>query len=254
MAAFADPPADPSADPPTLAGLGTQLYDAVFHDDVRSVLIASQQEAATADKALRIRLRFNDDTAALATLPWEILFDPLHKQYLVLSEARPIVRYLALPRPKPPLVVQPPLRILAVLANARDHVPLDIEGEWQAVTAALGGLVADGKVVLERLESPTRRGLQERLMGDPVHVLHFVGHGAFDTGRGQGLLAFEDAGRRCRSRGGRGAGPAPAEPQLAAADLSERVRGRHRGVGQCLCRGGADARAPRHSRGAGHAG
>ena len=183
-----------STGPPTLAGLGSQLFDAVFRDDVRSVLIASQQEAAAAGKPLRIRLRFSDDTAALATLPWEILFDPLHHQYLVLSEARPIVRYLALPRPKPPLVIQPPLRILAVLANARDHLPLDIEGEWQAITAALADLVAGGKVVLERLASPTRRGLQERLMGDPVHVLHFVGHGAFDTGRGQGLLAFENAG------------------------------------------------------------
>ena len=35
--------------------------------------------------------------------------------------------------------------------------------------------------------------LQERLLGEPVHILHFVGHGVFDESSQAGSLALEDA-------------------------------------------------------------
>jgi hypothetical protein len=186
------PPQGPAAEPPDLRELGGRLYDAVFRDQVRSVLVASQKEAEAAGQHLRIRLRFSDDAAGLATLPWEILFDPEQQQFLALSEARPIVRYLALPRPRPALVVKPPLSILVVLASPTDHVPLDLEQEWQAIETALADLRADEKVRLERLAAPTLEALQGRLLGEPVHVLHFVGHGLYEPDQAGGLLLFED--------------------------------------------------------------
>jgi len=180
------------AEPADLRELGTRLYDAVFRDEVRSVLVASQREAEAAQQHLRIRLRFSNDAVELATLPWEILFDPEQEHFLALSEARPILRYLPLPRPRPALKVEPPLSILAVLASPADHVPLDVEQEWQAMETALADLQADDKVRLERLATPTLDALQQRLMGELVHVLHFVGHGIYEPDRGESMLLFED--------------------------------------------------------------
>ncbi len=47
---------------------------------------------------------------------------------------------------------------------------------------------------VERLEKPGLEALQMRLRsGGPYHVLHFVGHGAFDEQNQDGLLVFEDS-------------------------------------------------------------
>ncbi len=88
-----------NAPPPVdLHALGEQLYVSVFREEVRSVFVASQTSADEQGQHLRIRLRFSDDAVDLATLPWEILFDPEQQCFLALAEARPILRYLSLPR------------------------------------------------------------------------------------------------------------------------------------------------------------
>ena len=184
--------------PPDLRQLDSQLYDNVFSGEVHSVLVASQTAAEAAGSDLRIRLRFSDDAAALATLPWEILFDAEQQHFLALSESRPILRYLSLPRPRPALMVEPPLSILAVLASPSDHNALNVEQEWSAMENALADLRADGKVHLERLATPSFDVLRQRLMGDPVHVLHFVGHGVYDSAAGEGQPLFEETTGRGR--------------------------------------------------------
>ena len=68
-----------------------------------------------------------------------------------------------------------------------------MEREWQAIQDALAGLTADGKFVLERLATPSLAALQDRLLGEPVHILHFVGHGVFDEASQAGCLVLEDA-------------------------------------------------------------
>ncbi len=86
---------------PNLRDLGGRLYNAIFQEAMHSVLVSSQAEAERAGHALRIRLRFSEDAVELATLPWEILFDPQQQHFLALSERRPILRYLSLPRARP---------------------------------------------------------------------------------------------------------------------------------------------------------
>jgi hypothetical protein len=155
------------------------------------------------DNATGLRLRFHEDAAELATLPWEILYDGGQERFLALSESLPIVRYLSLPRPRPALVTEPPLRILVVPASPDGLDALNLEGEWQVLAEALAGLVDDGKVVLERLASPTPSALQGRLLGDPVHVLHFVGHGVFDEESKQGMLVLADERNQPKLMGAR---------------------------------------------------
>lgn len=52
----------------SLDDAGDELYEAIFQGEVRDVLVASQREAADNQTGLRLRLRFNEDAAELATL------------------------------------------------------------------------------------------------------------------------------------------------------------------------------------------
>ncbi len=176
-----------------LASLGRQLFEAVFRDNVHALLVTSLTSVAQEGAGLRLRLRFEEDAADLATLPWETLYDHGQGHFVGLGEQSPILRYLSLPRSRSALLVEPPLRVLAVLASPPGLAPLDIDREWQLVQDALAGLTAEGKFVLERLATPSLAALQERLLSEPVHILHFVGHGVFDEASQTGGLALEDA-------------------------------------------------------------
>lgn len=179
---------------PALEAAGTRLFDALFCASVGDCLRSSL--AAIDDKTLRINLRFNN-AAELAALPWELLYDPKQQRFLALSEQTPITRYLALPLPPAPLSVEPPLRVLAVLANPIDTgSAASVEVEWQNLELVLAGLLLQQQVVLERLDQPTWPALQNYLREHRVHVLHFVGHGAFDRKRQEGGLLFENEARQ----------------------------------------------------------
>lgn len=186
------PGAHPAGLPPE--EFGRQLYQALFAGTTGERLADSRKAAAQ----LRLNLRLTE-TPELANLPWEFLFDPVQRRFLALSEETPIVRYLDLPVGEPALAVQPPLRILALLAGPADHPPLlDLDREWAALEKALAPTQATGLLVLERLENPTLARLHERLAAGPVHIFHFAGHAAYDnaTGSGHLILPGEDGNAR----------------------------------------------------------
>ena len=185
--------ADDTGSAASLTDVGTRLFEAIFQDKVQTLLAASLSSVAQEGAGLRLRLRFEKDAAGLATLPWETLYDPTQGHFVGLGEQSPILRYLSLPRSRSALLVEPPLRVLVVLSSPADLPPLNLEREWQAIQDALAGLTADGKFVLERLTTPTLAALQDRLLGEPVHILHFVGHGVFDEAAQAGCLVLEDA-------------------------------------------------------------
>ena len=185
--------ADDTGPAASLTGLGSRLFAAVFRDKVATLLAASLSSVAQEGAGLRLRLRFEEDAAGLAALPWETLYDPGQGHFVGLGEQSPILRYFSLPRSRSALLVEPPLRVLAVLAGPAGLAPLNLDREWQTIQGALAGLVADDKFVLERLATPSLAALQERLSGEPVHILHFVGHGVFDEASQNGSLVLEDA-------------------------------------------------------------
>src|SRR5262249_60766868 len=80
---------------------GQALSDALIADEVGNVFDVSRARSAEAGTGLRIRLWF--DTAALAALPWEFMFDERSGDFVCLSEATPIVRYLRAGQPPRPL-------------------------------------------------------------------------------------------------------------------------------------------------------
>lgn len=178
------------ADAPTSAAqeLGGELFAAFFHDELRDVLVASRSRCPD---GLRIRIDLSE-APALTGIPWELLYDRLGNRHLALSERTPVVRYLQLAGTVAPLVVNGPLRILAVLASPSGLQPLDVEPEWEGMSAELAPQVDAGLVALDRLERPTTGDLHRYLRTHEVHVLHFVGHGSFDTAIQDGVLCLED--------------------------------------------------------------
>lgn len=90
----------------------------------------------------------------------------------------------------------PPLRVLVVVANPADTVPLDADRERGRIETALGPLADAGCVETHWLSPPTWRALQRALRRGEYHIFHFVGHGDFDRLREEGQLIFEDTQRR----------------------------------------------------------
>lgn len=167
---------------------GAALYDALLVGDIRTAFELSRHEADRHDKGLRIKLRIQDPT--LAALPWEFLYDRAQDEFVALSTHTPIVRYLDLPRAIQPLPVSPPLRILGLVASPTDLPPLNVERERQRVERALSDVQHRGLVELTWLEGGSWRDLQRAMRHGPWHILHFVGHGRFDSNLDEGCLAF----------------------------------------------------------------
>lgn len=170
---------------------GTRLFDAVFQGEVRGCFRSSLDQIERQRGALRLRLRFAD-APELADLPWEYLYYTSRRRFLAISAESPIVRYLDLPEPITPLVVNPPLRILTMISSPIGYPELDVEREFTNLHKAIGELEALSVVVLERMEKPTLSALQRQLRRGDYHVFHFIGHGAFDPQSDEGVLVLEN--------------------------------------------------------------
>jgi hypothetical protein len=182
----------PGAGGATLERAGAELFHTVFQGELLKAFQGCLAKAK-GGPGLRIRLRLND-APQLAGLPWEYLYDPDGQGFLALSARTPVVRYLELSEELSTLLVEPPLRVLAVISTPRGYRELDAaDEEWRRLCLALEPLRRGGLIEIERLAHPTPAALEERLRtGKPVHVLHFVGHGGFSELRGEGVLIFED--------------------------------------------------------------
>ena len=141
---------------------------------------------------LRLRLRLTD-TPQLAGLPWEFLYIRRENRFLAWSSRTPVVRYLDLPDPPRPVTVTGPLRLLVMISSPTNsnYPALDVEREWAALTGALAGPRADGRVVVERLTA-NMSALRQRLRREEFHVFHFMGHGGYRSDWRDGVLIMED--------------------------------------------------------------
>jgi hypothetical protein len=185
------------------------LFESLLGDgSIGSLFTRSLMIAAQADASLRLRLRI--DTPRLAQLPWELLWDPGEKEFLLLSRKRPtvsLVRYPQQGRALVPLTVKPPLEVLGLIAAPRQLPGINVARERERIDTALQPLVDEGVVRVTWLDGgPTWHDLQQALSQREWHILHFIGHGGFDTRQGEGLvyLADEDAPDAARALSARG--------------------------------------------------
>ena len=171
--------------------MGERLFGAAFAGDLGPCLVESIRTARTdQNKGLRVRLHLAD-APELGRIPWEFLFSDFLDRYLALSSDTPVVRYLDVPSAVDPLPVTLPLRVVVVVSDPVDAPGLDVKRETELLQATTADLQKSGLLSLEFLEAATLSNLQHRLY-EPMHVFHFIGHGAYDDKLRQGTLLFED--------------------------------------------------------------
>ncbi|MDN5798354.1 MAG: CHAT domain-containing protein, partial [Intrasporangium sp.] len=170
-------------------------------------LRSSQHVAATRDVGLRLRLRF-PGTPELASLPWELLYDPERHRFPCRLSGYPTIRVVDVPEPITPLTLSGPIRMLVVISSPTDLHPLDVEAEWRRLQTALEPLAGAGRIDVVRLDRASLDSLRTEVTGGEFHVFHFIGHGGVDLDTGEGLLAFTGA-----------TGRAQLEPSSHLADL-----------------------------------
>lgn len=149
--------------------------------------------AVTANRPVRFSLLVN--TRKLP-VPWETLWNPTSKQFLVLDASLPFARS-AVTRSTLRSGTRP-IRVLIMISAAEelDGRPLariDDVSEWLAIQKAFEPLIAAGLIELKRVESGNRADLI-RHAAEGFDVFHFIGHGDVDKA-GEGYLVFTEDGK-----------------------------------------------------------
>ena len=169
-----------------LREVGERLFESTFSGDIGATYRTSRAIAAERGTGLQLSLRLT--APGLAALPWESLFDPHSDVYLCRKE--PLVRQVSAPYSPPVLELEPPLRILAMAASPRGLPLLDVSAERARLEEALGTHLDRGLIELEWLDDASWSGIHAKLLEQEWHVLHFIGHGTYDLGSDEGMLAF----------------------------------------------------------------
>jgi hypothetical protein len=176
------------------ASIGERLFTSLFPGEILR-LYERSLDLLEADPEAGLRLELMLDPrdpslAAFQELPWELLHQPDNPESPALSRRRPIVRYLAVPRPIYAAPRPTVLRIVAVAANPRHTglAPLNLARELRNLRKSMGS--ASGlDIVTPR--SPTLAALRQTLLAQECHVLHFMGHGGSMEGEEERVLFFE---------------------------------------------------------------
>lgn len=168
---------------------GKALYAALF-DSALGARLAESLRTIDPQRGEGVRFVINTtDAPELARLPWEFLYSPARDDFLFSDRMKPVVRWLDVDEPLPSLAAEPPLRLLIAVAAPGDRPGLEVGEEIAHLDQALDELTAIGAVRIVRLDHATLESLDNALLQNRPHVLHFIGHGDFSGD--QGVLVLE---------------------------------------------------------------
>lgn len=171
--------------------MGAVLFEHAISGPVREFYYKCQGQADQQHIGMRWRLSLDP---SIGNLPWEFLF--LQDDFLALNPRSPVVRYLKGAARFAPLKTERPLRMLVVIATPDNETPLETSVEKAQITKALQPLTEKGLLNVTYIEGPdTWDRLCDALLRNDTHILHFIGHGAFDEANGEGVLVMEDSDR-----------------------------------------------------------
>ncbi len=164
-----------------LVKLGSLLYAGVFDAENRDIgrLFERSRGACNAerDKGLRVRLRI--EAPSMAHLPWELLYSRQDREFLATNEATAIVRYLEVPQPIRSLETSFPVRMLVVIPAVKN---LNTAAERKFLEEAVGNLERQKLIELTWLDGiVTLDRVSDALLEQRFHILHFIGHGGFQS-------------------------------------------------------------------------
>jgi hypothetical protein len=179
---------------------GSRLHNALLQGEVRDLYLGARRSAEERHRGLRVTLCLTD-APELMEIPWEFLYE--RPQFLAQSMFTPVVRSLDLETIREAWQVRLPLRILGMVSSPAGFPSLDVEEEKQKVEESLGPLIEAGVVQVNWLPSATLAELDKAISApDEEHVLHYIGHGAYDQRSQDGILVLEDPDGRPREVSG----------------------------------------------------
>jgi tetratricopeptide (TPR) repeat protein len=167
-----------------LPDLGKRLFGAVFNDPAARRLFCAFQDSDAAARLLTV----SAESPSVLGLPWELLHDPSRGGVYLFDEHPRISirrRVTGAKGGRAAFKVEPRdrLHLLFVISRPEESGFLDPRADASAVLDALEAH-APGRFTCEFLRPPTLDALTERLddkTRPPVDILHFDGHGVFDT-------------------------------------------------------------------------
>jgi hypothetical protein len=173
------------SDPQEIVVFGQHLYQLLFDDEIERLFEESLGAAKASGERLRLQLSFEAGAAELANLPWEFLHYPRGDYFLCSHVDLVLSRYF--PRhSRQTLRPEGTLRILVAVAK-----PTDLDPVLEArVIEAIERLAEAYPVRIEVLRKATVAAFTERMRTFQPHVLHFIGHGAFNAETGNGEIAL----------------------------------------------------------------
>lgn len=172
--------------------VGIQLFDALFSGETREVLSRTEDVAKRREDKTGVRIRLSMNLAAegiaeVASLPWELM-RRRNQNPLVVSVNTPVVRAFdtAIPVYLHPITGK--LKILLLVSNPKGTAQLNLGDEKARICK-----IWDGLENVEYVECrPEARLILDALSQDEFHVVHYMGHGNFDSGSG-GQVIMENA-------------------------------------------------------------
>jgi tetratricopeptide (TPR) repeat protein len=154
--------------------------------------LSIQVEAPDPDRDPPSRSR---GTAALLALPWELLRD---REGWFFHHHRVSLRRL-MPSGRPVLPSEAPIRVLAVVARPAKAGIIDPRVSATGLLEAVEPL--GSAVEVDFLRPPTLPALVKALSENRYHVMHFDGHGVYESDTGLGHLCFESPHPQRREAG-----------------------------------------------------
>ena len=159
--------------------IGERLFSWLFAERVGALWQESRTIAHAHGDALRLELYLPE---AFQQWPWELLRDP-EGDFLAFSSLTPVVRFVPTPRAnEPPMLIEPPLRVLGVFASPETLPPLDVVAEEARLRQALEQVALPDLIRLHTVQGATPGLLHRAIRRVQPHVVHVAAHGD-TTGR-----------------------------------------------------------------------
>ncbi|SEQ16501.1 CHAT domain-containing protein [Solimonas aquatica] len=170
---------------------GALLFEALFVGRVRRLYDVARSEQLNAT----LNVIFTCTIPWVASKPWEFVYDPVREKFLATED----VHFIRNVPTSVPAQLMPghaaPLRMLVVAAQPVGTALLSLDDEEARIRLRFAPLLAAGLVQLEVLAAATVDLLQDRIVdaqrqNQSFDIVHFMGHGEFDSQADQGRLIF----------------------------------------------------------------
>jgi len=179
-----------------LIRVGKEIFRTLFPGEVGRLYDIARAGQRTG----RLNVIFTSEINWVADLPWEFVHDPGRETFLATSEVN-FTRNVITAVPADRLDGTPgPLRILVVVAQPLGLAHLSVDEEVEVIRSGFRKLTSGGLAIVDVLLDATPDALHGKLEISPAFdVVHFIGHGEYDSKTDSGYLIFQtDQGRMQR--------------------------------------------------------